>query len=326
MYLILTYFDRQLGPRYFLTSHPSLADDIQSLVLNLMDIIQEHGFFEYGVEDQDHYLANYIFQIPSEWARGKVERIMITIVLDPMQKPKAFKKVLEKFVDDVKKSKDIYKGFYVKDRGNDIDVVSNHKLIENFFNELIENCERVLKQTIFGEIFLFGAVGVGKSKMIEKLKLDNLDFEIQPTIGFYLTHIIYQNLNLIDYDLDPNGKTRYAKLRSLQPPIGLVYMTTTHRLTHNSMETLAEFQDIIKIFYGSTNDEICLKRYPLLILLNRSNDSNDINLVEYQKLLKIEQYPLLWHLGYIDFDYLDTIWENFQWLAQQFLRFKMDSC
>lgn len=77
--LILSHFDAKFGPKIFLISPESSDEKEFDQIPSLMDLYSE-GYFMHVFGD--YKSANYIFNIPSERGRGKVETLLISIVVD----------------------------------------------------------------------------------------------------------------------------------------------------------------------------------------------------------------------------------------------------
>ncbi|TFF93396.1 MAG: hypothetical protein EU543_03710, partial [Promethearchaeota archaeon] len=80
--ILLLYFDRTLGPRVFLTSPSDLAENLEKQNVNKIKSLLdsgEEGFFSHYFS-QELKTANWIFKIKSDWARGRRELLMITII------------------------------------------------------------------------------------------------------------------------------------------------------------------------------------------------------------------------------------------------------
>jgi len=114
--LIVSYFDRVIGPRVFLTIPKSLDQTLGKEHLNqiqsLMDST-EYGFFThyFGPEFKT---ANNLFLLNSSWARGRTELVMISAIISEEEPDYAmYEKVLSEFVDKLQRISELFKAFYV---------------------------------------------------------------------------------------------------------------------------------------------------------------------------------------------------------------------
>ncbi|MFO7796373.1 MAG: hypothetical protein ACQERB_11775 [Promethearchaeati archaeon] len=113
---MLLYFDRTLGPRVFLTSPSDLAENLEKQNVNKIKSLLdsgEEGFFSHYFS-QELKTANWIFKIKSDWARGRREMLMITIIA-PEEEPdfSYYEELLSKFIGKIKGTSGIFKGLYI---------------------------------------------------------------------------------------------------------------------------------------------------------------------------------------------------------------------
>ncbi|WP_457556944.1 hypothetical protein [Candidatus Harpocratesius sp.] len=115
--LILTYFNPIIGPDV-LYSVPNelekfISDEDLGQIKRLMDTASP-GFFTHAFSATLN-TANYFFMIPSDWARGKQEMVMITkIIEEESPNLKAYAQRFQEFAQDLKKySPSIFKALYI---------------------------------------------------------------------------------------------------------------------------------------------------------------------------------------------------------------------
>lgn len=130
--LVLSYFDNVLGPRIFLKAPESVEDKEIESIPSLMDL-NEKGFF---VHITDKYKsANLIFNLPSKYARGKKEILLISIVTDINSdiNLNLSRDLLETFSRRLKKIEDGYKAFYDKSSKYEFDDEKLYELENTFY-------------------------------------------------------------------------------------------------------------------------------------------------------------------------------------------------
>ena len=91
----------------------------------------EEEFFTHSFENLK--ILNYYFQIPSEWARGKREMVMVSIIINQQISPEIEESMLllcKKFSEQMQSNEDIYTGFYTYEL-NKHDKVDKERIIEN---------------------------------------------------------------------------------------------------------------------------------------------------------------------------------------------------
>ncbi|MFX1596019.1 MAG: hypothetical protein ACFFBK_08120 [Promethearchaeota archaeon] len=94
--VVLSYFARKKGPLVFY-AYPEdvLEEDFSIQIANIMGQVFKEGFFVHQSSTVPSSL-NYYFEIPSEWARGSKEMLMISVILD-----KITNKLLEESIQEI---------------------------------------------------------------------------------------------------------------------------------------------------------------------------------------------------------------------------------
>jgi len=113
-YVLLTYFDRKIGPRVYL-SYPVqlIKEEISVIMADLLDQMNSEEFFSHSF-NQLHTL-NYYFEIPSYWARGNKEMLMISTIFDhrpSVETEKIIFSLCIEFTEWIKQKEGIYTAFY----------------------------------------------------------------------------------------------------------------------------------------------------------------------------------------------------------------------
>ena len=118
IYLNLNYFNTIQGPQIF-HWYPEDADDqlVQSVanLLNISELIKQK-FFMY--EGADFKTVSLYFEIPSEWARGKKEMLLLSIILPPdvsIENKDPIQTLLEKVEEELNQIENAYMAFYEYD-------------------------------------------------------------------------------------------------------------------------------------------------------------------------------------------------------------------
>jgi hypothetical protein len=113
--LILSYFDRTLGPRVFLTNPDNLINEIKKeYVDQIVSLLNSDnkGFFTHTFSPELK-TANFLFTIDSKWARGRNELVMISVIISE-EEPEydVYEKTLSKFQSKLREMPEIFKAFY----------------------------------------------------------------------------------------------------------------------------------------------------------------------------------------------------------------------
>ncbi|MFX1326339.1 MAG: hypothetical protein ACFE8N_15420, partial [Promethearchaeota archaeon] len=112
----LSYFHRKIGPSVFY-SYPkdSLDRELSVKIANIMDLYNE-GFFTHSFENLRS--LNYYFEIHSDWARGNMEMLMVSTIIDQQLSPEIEEKISElcvEFSEQLQSNEEIFTAFYIND-------------------------------------------------------------------------------------------------------------------------------------------------------------------------------------------------------------------
>ena len=144
MHLVLTYFHQIKGPS-LLISYPNeiLEEDIINRLLKFFDLEIDETFFEIVLITKKKKLINFNFEIPSEWARGKKEYVMLSLI---MKREYESESVYAFIVDSsykILKTENVYKAFYKNDDfrdDNDLEIDLAYEQIK----KILYNCLKSL--------------------------------------------------------------------------------------------------------------------------------------------------------------------------------------
>jgi len=131
--LILCRFDQSYGPKIFLKAPISLNEEDLKDIPSLMDL-NAKGVFIHIFEQ--YKTANLLFDIYSEYARGKKENFLITIITDVNSNLKLLwaREMLESFAKDLSNIKDAYKAFDLSSRNYKGNVQKLEEIENRFFS------------------------------------------------------------------------------------------------------------------------------------------------------------------------------------------------
>jgi len=113
--LILVYFDKIIGPKAIASKPEDLIKNLKKETLNqIVSLLDtgDDGFFTHDFSSELR-TANWIFRIPSGWARGSIELIMISVIIQKEIEIKEYQLEMKKFIDQITKIDDLYKAFYI---------------------------------------------------------------------------------------------------------------------------------------------------------------------------------------------------------------------
>lgn len=114
MNLVFSYFDQVKGPEIFFSLPEETSEKITKAIKGIFDSTIDNPFFEYVLKDQKIISLN--FEIPSDWARGNNEMVMISVISDKDLKSEHFYDYLNEVSNKIKSDLNIYKSLYIKDK------------------------------------------------------------------------------------------------------------------------------------------------------------------------------------------------------------------
>jgi PAS domain S-box-containing protein/small GTP-binding protein len=269
--LVLSHRNPFFPPSIFLQIPEKIQrDDIKQVPL-LIDIY-EKGFFIHTFGT--FKTANLIFNVPSEYSKTGVERILISLVVDGESKIKSTlaEEFLEGLVEEFKKIEDVFKVFYVDsmfDEGDPIKLEEIRRLLNVFYISFPE--EEVIFEQKEARVLIFGLSQSGKTTII-KTRRKSVSKTTFPTINVDISKIIVNNVSMLTYDIPGKYKAKEIWKPYLKNQDGLIFVldvTDTIRFSY-ARELLHEIA-------GKPE----LSELPLLILFNKTDrKQSDLKVLE----------------------------------------------
>ena len=163
MHLVLTFFHQIKGPSVYL-SYPEivLEEDIINSLIKFFDLEINESFFEIVLITKRKKIINLHFQIPSQWARGKKEFVMLSLLMKKEYESEQFYAFLVDASYRILNTYNVYKAFYKFDDFRDdtdieIDLTFEQikKILINCLTSLITGIEEKIKGVNKKEPFPF---------------------------------------------------------------------------------------------------------------------------------------------------------------------------
>ncbi len=331
--IILTYFHSHMGPKIYLASPPEVKSDIDKLVCNLLDLNLPEGFFEHRVDSAELILGNYIFEIPSEWARGEVESVMLTMVLKAHQKFSSVKEFLFKIAQKLKQTPQLYKGFYIESDKEDPEIQDKHYFLNFTISSSARFIERYLDSRQMGRILIIGNQKAGKSRLIESISKDytksydeilssNMNYPEPTTIqklsvGRLFLEDFLEQVEIWTYDLDTLPCSLWFEVFKKPIAIIIVFDLATER---RKIKTLKE--NIKSVFKKYCKVESNKKKLPILLLANETNHKNNYTVEEVYDIIDFNDLDLNSGVSFVSIERNFGIEESLRWLIVQLVNFK----
>ncbi len=153
MHLVFTYFHQIKGPSV-LMSYPNekLEEDIINRLLKFFDLEIDETFFEIVLITKKKKIINFNFEIPSEWARGKKEFVMLSLIMKKKYESESIYAFIVDSSYKILKTKNVFKALYKDDdfrNSNDIEIDITYeqirKILFDCLTSLISRIEDRIK-------------------------------------------------------------------------------------------------------------------------------------------------------------------------------------
>jgi hypothetical protein len=117
--VVLSYFERKKGTQVFYAYPEAILEEVfGTQISNIMEQVSKEGFFVHQSSTVPSSL-NYYFEIPSEWARGGKEMLIISVFLDTLTNKRleeSFQEICDNFVSQLKNTEGLFKALYMEKR------------------------------------------------------------------------------------------------------------------------------------------------------------------------------------------------------------------
>ncbi|OLS22796.1 MAG: GTPase HflX [Candidatus Heimdallarchaeota archaeon LC_3] len=289
--IIISYFDSLKGPINFLNifskENIKIPKQIIDKVTKLLDLFQNEQFFTQSVDNYNS--ANYYFKIPSKWARGQNELVLLTFL---KSKDESFIETIESVVKNLSAEilsiPDIFKAFYVKNTDRDsMQTRIKYDQLKDSCKEFSINLPEIASFSSHSQqkkLILLGLASTGKTSLLNYMKNKVFIENTTPTIIQNLVKFVFNNLNLICYDLPGHEKFRNLWKTFLPNSSIIVFIIDSSNPNINNARVALDF--ILSFVKGN------LENTPLLIVFNKQDLSDAQHPNKLFSLLKLTNTPI----------------------------------
>lgn len=223
--ILMSFFDTHIGPRLLLSLPTSWNEStVEDKVSSLLDTITL-GFFSCVIAS--FKVISYHFEISSEWARGKRELVMISVIFPQNYSvtEEKIKKALKATSEEIQKKDGIYKAFYIHDPTKSGNQVENaQKELKQVIAPLSDEIGTIIRdspkvqgtQGIFVnlKIAVVGEPSVGKTSLATRYATGEFRETYIVTIGmnFYRKNAQINDREVRIQFWDTGGQERYSPL------------------------------------------------------------------------------------------------------------------
>jgi small GTP-binding protein len=270
--------------------------------------------------DQDLKIANYLFEISSNWARGKIETIMISIVVDPLQNADSFRNLLDQYAKKIKANPNVYKAFYLNSARTEEDILEQYKWLDDLFTNLIKDSEEILKEIILGQILILGRYAVGKTSIVNRINTNSFDSNVRPTLGIQAVKLVLENYKIHAFDVGGQTKIQDIWLKFSRIPDAIIYVVDVTSNDEQKKEEQLFFEKIMERFFANTSIKSKEKRnIPVLILGNKIDLNPELKKMDIELNLNPKKYKLCYKIGLTSALKNIGIMRYFRWLIAQLI-------
>jgi hypothetical protein len=142
MHLTLSYFHQIKGPEIFISYPDALLEKgIIDKLIRFFDLDIDETFFEIVLINKRKKIINLYFELPSEWARGKHEMAMLSLIMKIRYDSELVYAFLIDTAHKIIKTEDVYKAFYKFDdfHDNDIEIDLCYESIKKILIDSLNN-------------------------------------------------------------------------------------------------------------------------------------------------------------------------------------------
>ena len=320
MHLLLSYFDSIIGPSLMLAI-PKLPDNaISDSIAKIMDSYTEETFFEYNISNTKMQSYNYIFEIPSQWARGSVESLMLSIVHDQTVRPIIFKPLLEQLADQFKADKTLFKAFYMSSsKYKDPEIKQKFEYVEEKIKEYYGKLVQKAEDSKSGLFLTLGISKVGKSCILNYLKNKQFLTNTKPTLSTEIMELVVDSYKFNAYDVGGQEKLRVNWWSLPRLPDVIIWVIDVSADKNAWKESKNEFEKMIQEKVGAKKQHVIDKKTPILICANKMDLKPDFDMKKIISEYKLDKIKLNIKLQPTSSVTGEGIEDGFRWLVSQLI-------
>lgn len=322
MSIVLSYFDIRFGPLLFYSAPESVPKSVENKILDFMNISTKDDVFDVKMKEENLKLINKLFHIPSQWTRGTVEQLMLTIIVDKNYSSDMFDILIEETFNEIKSTDNMYKAFYIEDEERDDHTAINAKYeeLKEVLTNSLEKLNNILKNPEIGIFIILGISKVGKTSILERLKQNIFNINIKPTLITNILNIMVDNYMFRTIDVSGQKRLRDDWWTYTKHPDAIIYVIDINDTSERLIESKIELEKILAHF--AENDDFILSSHlPVLFCINK------VDLVEDLKILDSMNEFFSFTPDYIKHKVQFTsaktgegINEGFKWLFEELLK------
>ncbi len=319
MHIALLYFDTFLGPEVLLSVPGVLDKKVVTAVMKLMDTSAKGELYEYSLLAEHVKIIHHPFEIPSSWARGQVETIMIAVIVDENLKADIFKEPLLRFAKALIANPNSYLAFYPRKLDENPEVKAMHSEVHAILEKCLADTKQAVENANIGNILVLGLNKAGKTTVLDRVKTNAFNPGTKPTLAVQAIQIVLGNYKLNAIDVSGQKTLRSKWWTFTKKPDAIVYIVDLADTKERLEESRKEFEGVMTHFVPGAPDQIP-KTTPVLICGNKADLVPSASSDTVKKLFEPDKYGIKYQIQLTSAKTGSGVLDGFKWIVQEFLK------
>ncbi len=284
-----------------------------------MDTSAKGELYEYSFMTEHVKVIHHPFEIPSPWARGQVETLMISVIIDENLKPELFKEPLIEFAKTLKTNPESYLAFYPRKMDEDPKVKHMYSVVQGILEKSLAETKQFIENTKVGNILVLGLNKAGKTTILDRVRTKTYNPDTKPTLMTSVLEVVLGNYKLNTIDVSGQKTLRSKWWTFTRKPDAIVYIVDLADTPERLAESKAEFEGVMKHFAPSSPDQLP-KTTPVLICGNKADLAPKASVDTVKKLFEPYKYGIKYQIQLTSAKTGTGVMDGFVWLVQEFLK------
>lgn len=320
----MSFFDEYYGPKVQDSYSSKLSDFLRKRIEEFMNFEVEDMFIEGIIAEEEAKIININFSIPSEWARGGKQDLMLSVIVDKNYRSDIFHNLLKETSEKIKNIPNIYKLF---NKGKKGELEPNEKAqlekrLKSVLGEGLNKVKEIERKPNMGVFLVLGLYKVGKTSIINTIKDNVFNPKIRPTLTINILEVVLDKYMFKTIDVSGQKRLRDQWWSYTHHPDAIIFVVDGTAKAPLLEETKVEFEKILSRFDREDKGKIN-ENTPILICLNKIDLLDNI---EEQKemcfdLLDLKTHPLNYNFQLTSAVTGEGIEKGFKWIIEELLKF-----
>lgn len=319
MHVALLYFDTLLGPELLQSVPDALSEKVTTAVKKLMDTSAKGELYEYAFLAEHVKIIHHPFEIPSPWARGQVETIMIAVCVEENLKPDIFKEPLLAFAKYLLANPESYRAFYPRKIDEDPKVKKMNSDVRAILEKTLKEAKQAVENANVGNILVLGLNKAGKTTVLDRVKTNAFNSGTKPTLAVQAISVVLGNYKLNTIDVSGQKTLRSKWWTFTKKPDAIVYIVDLSDTPERLQESKKEFEGVMAHFAAGAPDQLP-KTTPVLICGNKADLAPGASMDTVKKLFGPDKYGIKYQIQLTSAKTGTGILDGFKWIVQEFLK------